>query len=337
MDDAPLARADFPVTHSILSTTALLASVLPNYSISTPIDCKLLGCGLNDTYLVKTIEEQVILRAYRATWRSVADIGYELDALNYLDQVGVPVAAPIPRRDGSFLYALHAPEGTRHVALFRYAPGQELAHDQEQSYLYGQAAANMHAVADGFTSAHQRTQIDLVQLIDQPLAAIQPFLAHRPADWAYLQQIAGSVRERITGMPLEQMDRGFCHGDLHGGNAHIDPQKQIIFFDFDSSGPGWRAYDIAVFRWGPWGRQIATWQSFLKGYTERRPMSDLDLAAVPWFVAARHIWLMGLHTGNSQDWGCGWLNDAYFDNGGAGGLEFLREWDAEHLQGQPPS
>jgi Ser/Thr protein kinase RdoA (MazF antagonist) len=334
MDATRSARADFPVTHSILSTVALLASVLPNYMISTPIDCKLLGCGLNDTYLVKTVDEQVILRAYRATWRSAADIGYELDVLQYLDRANVPVAAPIPRKDGNLIYELHAPEGTRRVALFRYAPGHELTQDQEQSYLYGQAVANIHAATDGFTSVHQRARIDLAHLIDQPLAAIRPFLAHRPKDWAYLQQIAGNVRERIAGMPLERMDSGFCHGDPHGGNAHIDAQKQITFFDFDCGGPGWRAYDIAVFRWGAWGRQSAIWQSFLEGYTERRPLSDLDLAAVPWFVAARHIWLLGLHTGNSQDWGCGWMNDAYFDNGGAGGLEFLREWDSEHLQGQ---
>jgi len=332
MDDIQPARAHFPVSHSILSTAALLALVLPDYPIGTPIDCKLLGCGLNDTYLVKTSAEQFILRAYRAIWRTVADIGYELDVLNHLDRSGVAVAAPVARRDGSFIHELYAPEGIRRVVLFQYAPGHELTQDQEQSYWYGQAAAAMHTATDGFTSAHQRARIDLAHLIDQPLAAIQPFLAHRPEDWEYLQQIAGKVRERIAGLPAEQLDSGFCHGDLHGGNAHIDAQKQITFFDFDCGGPGWRAYDIAVFRWGPWGRQIETWQSFLKGYTERRPLRDLDLAAVPWFVAARHIWLLGLHTANSQDWGCGWMNDAYFDNGGAGGLEFLREWDSAHLQ-----
>ena len=336
MDDIRSARAHFPVTHSILSTAALLTLVLPDYSIGAPIDCKLLGCGLNDTYLVKTTEEQFILRAYRATWRSVSDIRYERDVLNYLDRAGIPVAAPITRRDGSFIHELHEPEGTRRLVLFRYARGQELTQNQEQSYLYGQAVAGMHTATGGFTSTHQRARIDLTHLIDQPLAAIRPFLAHRPEDWGYLQRIAGKVRDRIASMPLERLDSGFCHGDLHGGNAHIDAQNNITFFDFDCGGPGWRAYDIAVFRWGPWGRQIATWQSFLKGYSERRRLSDLDLAAVPWFVAARHIWLLGLHTANSQDWGCGWMNDAYFDNGGAGGLEFLREWDSVHLQSQQP-
>ena len=45
----------------------------------------------------------------------------------------------------------------------------------------------------------------------------------------------------------------------------------------------------------------------------------------------RYIWLLGLHTGNAQDWGHGWMDDAYFDSGGAGGLKFRREWEAQHL------
>src|SRR6266508_1801860 len=150
MDDMRPARAHFPVTHSILSAAALLALVLPDYSIGAPIDCKLLGCGLNDTYLVKTTEGQFILRAYRATCRSVSDICYELDVLNYLDRAGIPVAAPIARRDGGFLHELHAPEGSRRVVLFRYASGQELTKDQEQCYRYGSAVAGIYVSVDGF-------------------------------------------------------------------------------------------------------------------------------------------------------------------------------------------
>src|SRR5690242_4372577 len=260
MDDINSAPAHFPVTHSILSTAALLELVQSNYAIATPIECQLLGCGLNDMYLLKSTAEQFILRAYRSAWRSLADIRYELDALNHLERAGVAVAAPIARKDGGFLHHIQAPEGTRRIVLFRFARGQELTQDQEQSYLYGRAAANIHAATDGFTSPYQRFQIDLAHLIDQPLVAIQPFLAHRPQDWEYLRQIAAKVRERIAAMPLEQLDSGFCHGDLHGGNAHIDAQKQITFFDFDCGGPGWRAYDIAVFRWGAWGRQIEMWE-----------------------------------------------------------------------------
>jgi Ser/Thr protein kinase RdoA (MazF antagonist) len=252
----------------------------------------------------------------------------------HLDRKGVPVAAPIARKDGTFWRELNAPEGPRHVVLFRYATGQELSQDRDQNYLYGRAVAEVHALTDDFASQHRRFHLDLQHLLDQPLVAIEPFLVHRPDDWSYLQRIAELLRERITSLPLDRLDHGFCHGDFHGGNAHIDDRETITFFDFDCGGPGWRAYDIAVFRWGPWGRESAAWEAFLKGYTERRPLSDLNLAAVPLFVAARHIWLLGLHTGNSQDWGCGWLNDDYFDDGGAGGFRFLREWEAEHLNGE---
>ena len=324
------AAGHFPVTHSILSAAALMSEVLPNYAIGEPIECKLLDRSLNDTYLVRTAEDRYILRAYRARWRSPPAIGYELDALLHLARKGLPVAAPIARRDGSFIQTLRAPEGGRQVVLFTYANGEGLDHDEGQSQLYGRAVAAIHATTEDFQSAHSRFELNLAHLIDQPLAAIRPFLEHRPDDWAYLQGLAERVRRRLERFQRERLDFGFCHGDFHGGNAHIDTANTITFFDFDCCGMGWRAYDIAVFRWAA-GREDAQWQAFLRGYRERRDLHVRDLAAVPWFVAARHIWLIGLHTGNAQDWGAGWLNDAYFESGGAGGLKFLREWEAEHL------
>jgi Ser/Thr protein kinase RdoA (MazF antagonist) len=322
----------FPVTSSILSTAALMSDVLPDYDIGAPIDCKLLGRGLNDTYLVQTADDKYILRAYRTGWRSMPDIGYELDVLIHLGRKGVPVSTPIARKVGGFLRVLNAPEGPRPVALFSYAKGVELAEDEEQHYSYGSAVAAIHAATDDFKSQHTRFHLDLEHLIAQPLAAIRPFLKHRPGDWAYLQSLADRLCERIASFPVEQLEFGFCHGDFNGSNAHVDEGKTITFFDFDCCGPGWRAYDIAVFRWGPVGRDATAWEAFLKGYCEHRHINEIDLAAIPWFVAIRHIWLLGLHTANAADWGSGWMNDEYFDSGGAGGFQFLREWEAEHLK-----
>jgi Ser/Thr protein kinase RdoA (MazF antagonist) len=47
----------------------------------------------------------------------------------------------------------------------------------------------------------------------------------------------------------EDLEVGSCHGDLHGWNAHIDQNMALTVYDFDCCGVGWRAYDIAVFRW----------------------------------------------------------------------------------------
>jgi Ser/Thr protein kinase RdoA (MazF antagonist) len=126
------------------------------------------------------------------------------------------------------------------------------------------------------------------------------------------------------------MDRGFCHGDFHGDNAHIEGDT-VTLFDFDCCGPGWRAYDIAVFRWR-WGDDEAgdaRWAAFLEGYRSQRPIGERDLAAVPLFVAARALWLRGLHAGNTADWGRSWLNEGYWDRP----LKGLREWQTKHLGG----
>ena len=63
------------------------------------------------------------------------------------------------------------------------------------------------------------------------------------------------------------------------------------------------------------------------GYRDERDINDIDLQVTPYFVALRHLWLLGLHMGNRQDWGVGWMNDAYFDDA----IKFFRECEAEHL------
>ena len=63
-------RSLFPVTHSVLSTAALMTDVLPDYDIGDPVECTFLGRGLNDTYLVKTTGDRYILRATGRTFNT---------------------------------------------------------------------------------------------------------------------------------------------------------------------------------------------------------------------------------------------------------------------------
>jgi Ser/Thr protein kinase RdoA (MazF antagonist) len=195
----------FPVTHSILSTKALMAEILPDYDIGTPMECKLLNRGLNDTYLVKTTTEKYILRVYRAGWRSHSDIRYELEALLHLKRLNVSVSAPVPRRDGEFLHSVSAPEGSRTIVLFTYALGKEpvyAANEESESYQYGRSVAQIHSETDGFQSQYQRFHLDLEYLLDAPLKSIQPLLIHRPDDWEYLQSLSEKLRHHVVSIPL---------------------------------------------------------------------------------------------------------------------------------------
>lgn len=320
----------FPVTHSIPSTKAILSEIMPAYDVGRIVSCKLWSRSLNETYQVQTEEARYILRIYRTGWRTRSDIQYELDVLRHLTCKKIRVASPVLRRDGSVLHAIPAPEGERYVVLFTYAPGKDLAYNNNYmlAYHYGQAVARIHAAMDDFSSQYDRFALDLKHLIDTPLKVIEPILSSREVDWEYLLQLADKLRSMVRVLPLQQ---GFCHGDFHGWNAHVTEDKIITFFDFDCCGWGWQAYDIAVFRWGRRLEskeiEVACWPQFLKGYTALRALKANDLKAIPLFVAIRHIWLLGLHTGNAHDWGFAFLGDAYFDRA----IKFLKGWETEFL------
>jgi Ser/Thr protein kinase RdoA (MazF antagonist) len=351
----------FPVTHSNLATDALVTHILSRYDVGEVTKLRLHHRGLTDTYLVETENDRYALRAYRTGWRTDDDVRYELDALTHLHQRGVPVSYPLADREGRIMQRVQAPEGHRQVVLFTYAPGGPMwvppnEKRNDYHYRYGRVVATIHAATDDFSSTHQRFRLDLHELIDRQMEAIRPLLAHRAADWTYLTDLAARVKERVRKLPIESLETGFCHGDLHGGNCHVDGDT-LTFFDFDCCGPGWRAYDVSVFLWSGalngrprtakrrW-RQILRelvsdageylrerrlkrrWREFLRGYREVRPFAGVDLEAVPLFVAIRQLWLLGLHTGNGSDWGYAWMNDRYFDRQ----LKFLRGWEQARLE-----
>lgn len=324
----------FPVTRSILSPASLSEVIAEEYGVPAPIECEFLLWGLNDTYLLKTRESHYALRVYRMGWRSLPEIQYELDVLLFLQRAGISVAAPIQRNDETFVGTINAPEGMRYLVLFTYAPGREPTYDSKDgsaAYAYGRVAAQVHSATEGFHSPHRRVALDLENLIDRPLRSLEPLLSHRSEDWNYLWNLVGTLRQQIMQVPLSSLEQGFCHGDLHWGNARVqDEVNAVTLFDFDCCGMGWRAYDIAVFRWAARlrKREQEQWPAFLRGYQEVRTIHGREIQAVPYFVALRHLWLLGLHAGNRQDFGMAWMNEAYFDQT----ITFLREWEAEHLR-----
>jgi Ser/Thr protein kinase RdoA (MazF antagonist) len=316
------------VTHSIISADAVLAEVAWAYALGAPLACDLLQAGPNDTYLVATRDGRYIARVYGARWRSPSDIAYELDLLVHLAGKGVPVAAPVPGKDGSLTHALAAPEGCRQLVVFAYAEGVPLSWgDDAHCRLAGRLAAMVHGAADGFASPHARRPLDLGYLIDAPLAALRPFLAHRPDDWRYLEALATRLRARAAAAAAAGLDWGICHGNYSLKNVRVAADQTPTVFGFNRCGPGWRAYDFALIEWGlASAKQRGIWDAFLRGYAAVRPLGAADLAAVPLFHAIHHLWRLGVQAHNVADWGASRLSDSNLNRE----LAFLRAWDAEH-------
>ena len=324
----------FSVIASILSPDALIREVLPGFPIGEVSDCKFFSGGFNHTYQIKSGEGRTYyLRAYRKQWRTIEDICYELDVLNHLKRKGFPAAQPIPHKGGQYFCAVPAPEGQRYLALFTEAIGKEISYEHEPEQMarsYGQAVANMHHALDDFSSPYSRFHLNISHLIDLPLNNIEPFLSHRPGDWAYVQHFAGTLRQQLLLLPASKLEQGFCHGDLQGYHANVDPNGTLTFFDFDCGGQGYRAYDLAVFLWCCRLEDAVDlrWDAFLSAYRDARSISDLDVRAVRLFACARYLWHMGVHTQNSPDWGISFLNDDYFDTH----LKRLRDAELDYLR-----
>ena len=291
--------APVAVLHSCIAPTSLLAAIVPAYPLASPLDCRLLLRGVNDTYLLQTTTARYIVRVYHAHRRTLSAILFELDALLYLDRQHISVSIPLARQDGQFVSTLHAPEGLRYVVLFTYAAGTPLnRHAVTDSFAYGKAVAMLHAATEDFTSMHQREPLDLTTLLDHSLQLLSPLTAWYPLDWDYLQAIAARLHTHIQVYAAQDLEWGWCHGDSHLLNTHCDTNGTLTFFDFDCCAMGWRVYDLATVRWSEGFYEMdpddRLWEAFLAGYREQRPLTPTTLAAIPAFVAVREIWHLAL-------------------------------------------
>ena len=313
----------FPVDASVVSAEAIKARVLTKYQLANPT-CELLVRGVNDTYSVTTIRKRYYLRVYRCAWRNRRHIVSEVDVLNFLHKAKQPISYPIKRIDGAYLTRINAPEGVRYAVLFSDAAGTTPNFRKlSVCHQYGEIAGRMHESMDGCKKDLRRFDIDLKHLIDDSLDSISLIPLNRSKQIDFLQKIGAELKSELCKLPTEKPFYGFCHGDHHGGNVNQDTNGHMTVFDFDCYGYGWRAYDVAVFRWSQGlqygfsgsqrGKATRRWNAFMNGYSRMRSLTKNELEATALFVPARHIWLMALHANLSRIMGSNILNPGAID------------------------
>lgn len=320
------------VTHSVIAAAEAAEIAAREYDLGALPTGRLLSDTDNNHYLLTAGETNFVFRIYRREkyWLTKeSDYRFELEWLAYLHEQGLPVAYPIPRRNGDLLGRLDAPEGERYYALFSFAPGC-VVHPMNagQSRLFGEGIARIHLASDRFQPKQRRFHQDTDWLIDAPLARIDTFLEGRqPEAVAFFRGLAPSLKGTLRGLPRSAPFYGIVGGDFHGWNHFFSSDHRLTFFDFDMCGYGWRVYDLAVFFWSAKLRpeMRVTVADVLQGYEAVRPLLDVERAALPALVKVRHLWIMGLHTTYSDQLGVGWLNDHYWERN----VARLREWGEE--------
>lgn len=323
----------YPVCHSVLSSRALIESVDKNYNINKVTSLQFHQAGLNDTYLVKTNTHTYILRAYRKQWRTESDIRCELNLINHLQKNKLSVASAILNKKQDYLMPINAPEGLRFLVLFNYAEGTvPIFTDRfnQHAMIYGREFGRLHHCLKTFSSSHHRFELKLSHLLDEPLESICQFFKPRTKDLDYLIQLSTRLKNSLQHNLTDNLQMGFCHGDLNTENAHIH-NAQLTFFDFDCCGYGYYAADLAAFLWGIKTNERlnknrdALWRCFIQAYSSKNKLNNADIQSIPIFVMMRHIWHIGLHIQLSEDRGGHWLDAEYFDTQ----ICLLKKWEME--------
>jgi Ser/Thr protein kinase RdoA (MazF antagonist) len=304
-----------------MDTSELARWLYDHYDFSAVPDVSLLRSYNNDVYRVAQSGQQFILKIYGDGWRTDDEVHYEIALLDHLAHKGLPVVRTITGRDGHILKHI---DGLLAV-LFNFVPGQKPQPPfSDDLYIrFGKAIANMHNLSDNFVTDYQRRPIDLTYLIDDPLAVILPLLTSADKKSALLEAAADAKR-RILELDARGLDWGAIHGDATLDNLHVDEDGQIILYDFDSGGPGWRASDLQGWAVNNVEYQDR-YQAYLEGYRSVRQLREPDLQASPFVIFAWEIWGIKVNLNNRMrqpEWD---QTAAYLDEQLT---ELFNHWDA---------
>lgn len=323
-----------PVVHSVPTAASIGAAVETAYAVGRVVDCHLIRRGFNDVYgVVLEDGRRLVARLSAVRLRGPHNNAYELALLAHLHAQGGLVAAPRRPVAGGDCITLRAAEGPRALAVFEHLSGDppgEVTADIERT---GAGLAHLHQGAQGYAGPPSLYTLDLAHLLDRPL---QWLLSARTVDAALhadFTALAGELGARIRAMPL--LSQAHVHGDCHGGNNFMDDgpdgRRRAVFFDFDDAGPGYLAYDLAVFLWNRLLRLSSAtldndgtekWQAFLRGYRSVRALPEPDFDAIAAFVSVRHFWFMGEFAGRAPAWGTQALPATWLRRQ----VELLRAW-----------
>ena len=186
----------FKIVHSVLDSEALARVCAEQYGFAEQPDCEFLHRGMNDVYRLRAGTHQYALRAWRANWRSMDDVAYELEFLEFLKGRGLPVAPGIPTMSGASYFVVQAPEGPRALAAFEWVPGVKCAEriDADLAGRLGEILAEIHLAGMDFVPSTTR-RTNPASLISDNLPDLGRLVADHPEDVAFYRELAPRLIE----------------------------------------------------------------------------------------------------------------------------------------------
>lgn len=274
-----------------------LATLLADFDLGAPLSLKGVAEGVeNSNFLLETEAGRFFLTVYERRVRA-DDLPFFLELLRWIASHGFPSATPIPDRHGELLKTVRG----KPCAIVSFLSGLAVrrptaAHCREA----GAGLAQLHLAAAGFPRS--RTN-DLGQAAWSPL-----FSGLRKAAEELKPGLAATISSDLellaTRWP-KSLPQGIIHADFFPDNVFFAGGKFAGAIDFYFACSDALAYDIAIalnaWCFEPDGSfNITSARQLVAGYESRRPLSDIERAALPVLAhgAAMRFFLTRLH-----DWG----------------------------------
>ncbi len=247
-----------------------------------------------------------VLRLHRPGYHSYRALISEQTWTAALAEAGVDVPVPRPTLDGEPYGRIRIQTEDRMVGLLEWVDGETLRTLMEDGpdrnagrfHQLGGLLARLHNQASGWQppSSFERHVLDADGLMGTapwwgPFWQAQ---ALTPAQRKRFSDLRQDLHRILRNLPMDPDRFSLIHADLHPGNVVINGDRLHII-DFDDSGFGWHAYDLAValkdYQDDP--AFDACQAALMDGYRTHRTVGDEVLELIPLFLLVRALASIG--------------------------------------------
>jgi Ser/Thr protein kinase RdoA (MazF antagonist) len=278
--------------HRSFAASGLVATALHRFG-GDPERAELVAVGANVVHRFEREDGTCYLRTVHAALRSRQEVEAACSYLWHLAASSAPVCGPVLSEGGRAVEPVTAPDGTlfaRAVRAVRGSPVGNRCTELAVYHAWGRCLGVVHRAAETF----RPSEPDAFYGVESEWRAICERGADAPAG------VAREIEELDDWLHAQPRGAwfGLTHGDCNAGNAILDGTR-VRMIDFDEPMWCWWAADLVrplhEVRDRPVGQVRSFANALVAGYREERPLSDAEVAAMPWLLRLKaleiHLWL----------------------------------------------
>ena len=276
----------FPSAHSIIHAAALEEIISKEYGLESNISCELLHRGMNDFYLIRSIDRFFVAQIWRPQTRIVENIISEMRFLEYLYNHGVNVPKPHKTLSGDWYLEVGSPEGIRLLGVFSYIEGKVFSKNPSPriSRELGEIFAKIHNLSEKLPKAKYNKYIDRGETIKKLMPSVEKLLFKRPKEMKFYTQVGNYLISFYKELNSDiKIRNGMTHGDFHIHNAFVAERGDVTIMDFDACGVDYYIQELMSYKWSIEKNNLPDnlWQEFLSGYNRYRNLSREEIEKIP--------------------------------------------------------